>query len=426
VSKQKLLPAIGFLLVGVVILIALAALLGAGRPSTEEQLSQHLTDSPSHAPTAIPPTSTPEPIVPTRTPTSVATAIKTPRPSAQAIETAKATATIRPIATPTATPPPPTLIATSIVVPPSTDLWRGRPRWGVGVATGSIEHYNVEPLRLGWYVNWNANLDPARPGGIEYAQTLRLKGGGLSADAGTIATIARANPGSLWLVGNEPDVKWQDNVEPVTYARLYHEAYTAVKAADPTAQVAIGGVAQPTPLRMRYLDAVLTAYKEQFGEQTPVDVWNVHAFVLREERGSWGVDIPPGLPDDHGMLYEIDDGDNMGIFRQQIVDFRRWMAERGYQNRPLIVSEYGILMPVDYGFPPERVVAFLKASFDFFLTAADPASGYPEDGYRLVQRWCWYSLNDVDHGYPTGRLFDPSTGQMTVVGQGWADYVRER
>jgi hypothetical protein len=295
----------------------------------------------------------------------------------------------------------------------------------VGVARGKISQYDVEPLRLGWYVDWRTQLEPPQPGGVEYVQMVRLWDGILRPDKETLAAVTQANPGSLWLIGNEPDVKWQDNLEPTIYAQLYHEAYVAIKTADPTAQVAIGGVTQPTQLRMRYLDAVLASYKTQFGADMPIDVWNVHAFILREEQGSWGVDIPPGLPDDHGMLYEIDDGDNMDIFRQQIVDFRRWMAERGYQNYPLIVSEYGILMPVDYGFPPERVVAFLEASFDFFLSATDPALGYPEDGYRLVQGWCWYSLNDVDHGYPAGRLFNPSTEQMTAVGQGWVGYVNE-
>jgi hypothetical protein len=293
------------------------------------------------------------------------------------------------------------------------------------MATESIEHYNVEPLRLGWYVDWNTNPSPARPGGVAYAQMLRLRGGGLSPDVETIATIARANPGSFWLVGNEPDVKWQDNAEPAAYARLYHEAYTAIKTADPTAQVTIGGVAQPTPLRMRYLDAVLTAYRDQFDTEMPIDIWNVHNFILREERDSWGVDIPPGFPDDRGMLYEVDDNDDIEIFRQQIVDFRRWMAERGYQDYPLIVSEYGIPMPEDYGFPPERVVSFLKGTFDFFSTAQDPALGYPQDSYRLVQRWCWYSLNAPDDYYPQGRLFDPSTKQLTAIGQGWVEYVRE-
>jgi len=66
-------------------------------------------------------------------------------------------------------------------------------------------------------------------------------------------------------------------------------------------------------------------------------------------------------------------------------------------------------------------VAFLRGTFEFFLTATDPALGDPADGYRLVQRWCWYSLDDTT--YPTGRLFDPQTGAMTAVGEGWAEYV---
>jgi hypothetical protein len=259
---------------------------------------------------------------------------------------------------------------------------------------------------------------------VVYVQVILVRGGELTPDAETLAAIARANPGSLWLVGNEPDVEWQGNATPEVYARLYHEAHTALKAADPTARVAIGGVAQPTPLRLRYLDAVLDAYRETFGEPIPVDVWNVHNFVLREERGSWGVGIPPGMPDAQGMLYEIDDGDDMEHFRRQIEAFRRWMAERGFRDAPLVVSEYGIAMPADYGFPPERVAAFLTATFDFFLTATDLATGYPADGDRLVQAWCWFSLADTT--YPTGNLFDLQTGELTPVGQAWVEYVRDR
>ena len=38
-----------------------------------------------------------------------------------------------------------------------------------------------------------------------------------------------------------------------------------------------------------------------------MDVWNVHNFMLREEKGSWGADIPPGIPATQGILYEVDD-----------------------------------------------------------------------------------------------------------------------
>lgn len=312
-------------------------------------------------------------------------------------------------------------------IPPSgikgSTLWEGRPRWGVGVAVGPITRYNIKLLRLGWYLDWRARADPPRPEGIEYVQMVRLGGGKLNPDPGEISRIAKLNPGSLWLIGNEPDVKWQDNVEPELYARLYHKAYTTIKSADPGARVAIGGISQPTPLRLKYLELILQAYREQFGEEMPVDVWNIHNFILREERGSWGVDIPPGIREDRGELYEVDDSGNIDVFRRHIVNFRRWMAEHAFQNYPLIISEYGIPMPEDYGFPPERVIAFLWNTFEFFLTATDPALGYPADGYRLVQRWCWYSLDAPDTYYPQGRLFDPQTGEITAVGKAWMEYV---
>ncbi len=400
---------LGLLLIVLGIVLVVAGWLRApvGRPS----------------PPATPALPTPEPLVPTCTPTPV---------PFRAEMAASPRATTAPPTMPpplaTATPGIPALLPSATVAPgppPNGFLFRGLPRWGAGVAAGPISRYNTQPLHLGWYLDWRSRPNPPRPGGIEYAQMVRLGGGTLRPDRSTLTTIAQANPGSFWLIGNEPDVKWQDNVEPAVYARLYHEAYTAIKAADPSAVVAAGGIAQPTPLRLRYLEAVLEAYREQFGTAMPVDAWHVHNFILREERGSWGVDIPPGLPDDRGMLYSIDDCDNLEIFRQQIWDFRRWMAAYGFRDRPLIVSEYGIPMPEDYGFPPERVIRFLRGTFEFFLAVADPSLGYPADSHRLVQRWCWYSLDAPDDYYPTGRLFDPQTGAMTAVGEGWGEMVAQ-
>jgi hypothetical protein len=157
----------------------------------------------------------------------------------------------------------------------------------------------------------------------------------------------------------------------------------------------------------------------------PVDIWSVHNSILREERGSWGVDIPPGLGADTGQLYEIEDNDRLDIFQGQLIDFRVWMRDRGYQDRPLYLTEFSILMPAEYGFPPERVAAFMTGAFDYLLSAADGSLGYPADGNRLVQRWAWYSVADLDEPdhYPTGNLFDPVTKEMTAVGWAFADYV---
>lgn len=290
-----------------------------------------------------------------------------------------------------------------------------RRRFGVGVPFPPFPDDLGNELTVGWYLAWRVLESPVRPNGSEFWQMIRLNEQGFRPDEAAIRRVAQANPGTTWLIGNEPDVIWQDNVTPARYAEQYYQLYELLKTADPTCQVAIGGVTQPTPLRLRYLDEILSAYEQRYGAPMPVDVWNVHNFILPEKRGSWGVDIPPGLDVDEGLLYEIEDHDDLEIFKQQLIDFRRWLAERGQQGKPLIVSEYGILMPEDYGFGPERVEHFLIGTYEMMLTAADETIGYPADDYRLVQAWAWYSLSD--NRYPTGNFIDFESGILTPLGR---------
>ena len=62
----------------------------------------------------------------------------------------------------------------------------------------------------------------------------------------------------------------------------------------------------------------------------PVDWWTVHGYVLREEKGSWGVDIPPGIDATQGELREVADHGRIDLFEAQItflppVDGRAWI-----------------------------------------------------------------------------------------------------
>lgn len=195
--------------------------------------------------------------------------------------------------------------------------------------------------------------------------------------------------------------------------------------------MAIGGVVQSTPLRRRYLDVVLSEYQARYGEPLPVDLFTVHAFVLREDQ-TWGAGIPPGLDAfaQEGMLYELQQHGDLEIFKQQIRDFRRWMADNGFRNTPLIVSEYGILMPADYGFEYEVVRDFMVGSFDFLRTASDADTGYPADENRLVQWWSWFSLNAPAYDFETqegynGNLFDSDSHQINDLGRDFGQYVLE-
>lgn len=155
----------------------------------------------------------------------------------------------------------------------------------------------------------------------------------------------------------------------------------------------------------------------------PVDVWNMHSFVLQEKADDWGVDMPPGFEDaGAGMLWTIEDHDDLGLVEQQVRRMRGWMADRGQGDKPLWITEYGILMPAEYGFDEERVRRFLLASNDLFANLRDEELGLAADDDRMVQRWVWFSAGyDL---YPTGDLFTRD-GQPTGLMHALSAYLAE-
>jgi hypothetical protein len=329
-------------------------------------------------------------------------------------------------------------------------------RFGFSLAINWIEDYSTDQLNAGWYHSFGLLSAPAYPGGIGFVQTIRVDGEAASDDKAcgkcptwtTLFGLAKAHPGSLWLVGNEMDARTQDRVDAESYAGLYHGFYRFLKTVDPSSQVAIGGVVQPTPLRLQYLDLILDAYQARYGVPMPIDVFSTHNYVLQEVAGDpsevWGCGIPPGVPEEQGMLYQPDDHDNMEYWTNHLLGLREWMAERGYRNRPLIVSEYGFLFPGGEDtfpqFTPERVQTFMEATFDWMMYTSDPVIGYPSDGNRLVQAWGWFSLDDIGLG-PDGdrvppwwddddpwwlgmtHLFDPDSYEMTFLGLAYSAYA---
>jgi hypothetical protein len=317
-------------------------------------------------------------------------------------------------------------------LPPYTDV---RDRFGFD--SGALDGYNVAQLHAGWYSNWMTSLDPAHPDGLTYAQLIRFHAGADPHDPAqitvkpsreVIAQIAAAHPGSLWLMSNEPDSFYQgDPILPEVYAVVYHDFYTYIKGLDPTALVANGGVVQPTPCRLEYLDIVWDTYQQTYAESMPVDVWNIHAFILREVYNSWGASTPPGVDPSCGIDYPMRDGDNVNVLRNHLIAMRQWMKDKGEQNKPLIITEYGVLWPgwlADEDgrtFSPVRVSHFMTQTFDLFLNETYPDIGYPEDDYRLVQAWAWYSLSDDQHY--NGYLFHSEAKTLSPMGQTYADYT---
>jgi len=352
-------------------------------------------------------------------------------------------------------------------------LWR----FGAAKARRPILEYaqsDVSGLRLGWYVDWTATSDAPEPYGIEYVPMVRVKqwkkdqeenmttycvgcpywdppAYTFSPVQSQIEAMAAARPGMLWVIGNEIErIDWpggrQDEITPELYAVAYHDIYNIIKTADPTAQVAIGGVIQATPLRLVYLTTVWDTYLSTYSTNMPVDVWNVHAFVLQEERGSWGADIPAGSSATSGEPYGILDNKDFSIAAGHVVAMRTWLKDRGQQDKPLIITEYGVNMPDwfedpenpgTFPFVPQEVRdSFMYPSFDYFLNHTDANLGYPSDGNRLVQRWNWWSLDD-DSGYYdgddylqyfNGNLLYSGLGDnpqgLSQLGNYWMQYVQ--
>ena len=349
------------------------------------------------------PTNTPEPIVPTRTPAPTLAATET-----TVVETP--TAVIE-AATPTPRPLPE--VAPEILA-----------RFGVAGSDGVVAAGHALGLPFSNYLSWTLVSEPIEPAGTEFWQMVKVNDFGPNDGYDAIEQVLATRKGGRWILGNEPDVIWQDNVSAETYATVYHDIYTFIKALDPSAQIAPAGISQSTPLRRQYLDTILQTYLTEYGEPLPADFWTIHAFVLREEADSWGVDIPPGMDVITGELYEIEEHGDMVLMQQNLIDFRTWMAENGYQNMPLAVTEYGILLPNDYGFPDEFVAQYMHESFDFFLTAQNEETGYPEDDHKLIQYWFWYSMTDTEL-YPTGNLYSRETKTLTPLGDAYIDYFRE-
>lgn len=307
-------------------------------------------------------------------------------------------------------------------------------RFGVNVL-GSISNFDYLALRSGWYSSYNASEAPERPGGVEFVQTIRFTQVGsddyvASRTQSQIEAIAAANPGAAWLIGNEPDRKdFQDDLEPHVYANAYHDTYLIIKNADPTARVFAGTIVQPTPIRLQYLDLVLDAYQTAYGVPLPTQGWSIHNFILNEvscdydDTNCWGAEIPPGVDADFGEVLTLEDNKNVELFKERIVRFRQWMNDNGYGGLPVLLSEYGVLIPEDFaGFEPSEVNKFMNATFDYMLTAADPALGDPNDNYRLIQQFSWYSTGapgDIYNGY----LFDRNTQVISVMGQNYASYA---
>lgn len=354
-------------------------------------------------------------------------------------------------------------------------------RFGAAITNGDQTPY-LETIGAGWYLNFSISAPPA-PNGAEFVPVIIVRQNKSGAtyqpgytatppltDAGLGARID-SNPGAIWIVGNEVDrgpdpdnpagPRIQGDTYPGVYAQAYHDIYHYIKQRDPSALVAVSALVQVTPGRIQYLNMVYDRYLDRYGTPMPVDVWNMHLYVLPEVHPNGapnnianialGTDPALGISEAYDPsgnnnpgryrdscpfadVYCYAEHDSMDAFREQVVRMRQWMASHGYRNKPLILSEYSLLLPYAYPdngglfqdefgntFNPTRVQTFMSETLNYLSTVTDPSIGYPADNNKLVQQWLWFSVYNEGVG-EVSNLIDAS-GNMTNLGMLFRDRV---
>ncbi len=316
-------------------------------------------------------------------------------------------------------------------------------RFGITSVAGS-QGYNIAALGVGSYLDWGAVANPTLPPGVEYIRVLRLRDDLYPQTLTSLPAWVQANPGSVWVVGNEPDTWYggQDALQPEVYADRFYALAKIIRQLDRTAQITFGPVVQPTPIRIRYLQRAWNQLVADAGNPSAasglIDIWSPHAFILNEEFFSWGAGIPPGFegPGDQYDIVKITDFSDtysIDIFQQRIRDFRQWLSNIGERDKPVWITEYGSLFPPVnqpvgdqyYTVTDTLTSKFMVDTFGFLLSDSDGQTGMPADSNKLVQRWFWYSLNDHRYHFG-GSLYNPDFPDygdfITLVGHDFIEY----
>jgi hypothetical protein len=197
--------------------------------------------------------------------------------------------------------------------------------------------------------------------------------------------VIRDHPGSWWAVGNEPNDPNQDNRTPAEYAEFYHDFWHWAKEIDRDLRIIPAGLSNAD---WRWAGEFRAAYHAAYDVYPPVDGWNIHNYLLEST-------VDP---------YDVDE------FKRRIIGFRHWMMEIGEAEKPLFLTEFGVLYgsgccdrPID---PPAKTIAFMRETVTWLA----------ETDY--VQHWAWFIANNAREF--NGGLYD-AEGQLTAYGEAYRD-----
>jgi len=194
----------------------------------------------------------------------------------------------------------------------------------------------------------------------------------------------RTHRGAWWIIGNEPNDPFQDNLSPAAYAGFFHRASRLIRRADPTARILPAGLANAD---WTWADAFLRAYSAQYGHAPHTDGWNIHVYVLE-----------PDSPQTDAQR-----------FRERIMAFRSWMAQRNEGHKPLWLTEFGLLKYPDRPMSASEIASYMENTVGWLRTT------------DYVQCWAWFAADT--RGQFHGDLYD-AQGQLSPFGIAYRDAIQ--
>jgi hypothetical protein len=170
---------------------------------------------------------------------------------------------------------------------------------GVALACADQSRLLAPPLRMNgeppgqqepffkawdWGGIWRTSPTQSQINGLDVRQYRQVVS--FVVDTGTVYPFARANPGKLYINGDEPDQAHDPCTPPSAYAVTYHNFVADIRSADPTAHLSPAGFAEDNsacpggPHATAYAQQFYDAYLQLYGSAPPVDEWRFHDLGL--------------------------------------------------------------------------------------------------------------------------------------------------
>ena len=274
-------------------------------------------------------------------------------------------------------------------------------RIGVGVHSHTpadyLQWYNYQPLNLGWYFTWGyyntASFSPdnsPRFYPMIYSATCDS----------TFSNYLRANLNkfpndTVFFVGNET---WTEGTKTDTvgnYLQAYYDCYQTIKNINPNYKVAIAAMRSASDY----------AFYSDFR------YWYLHYHKTPPPIDAYRINIYSG---------------NVTFFDAQVRQVRQKMKDWGDQDKDLIITE-SCARYSDNAQTLPQILDYITGS-----ASVDKNLGKASDGYKMVQKFGWFSLNS-DRIYPECSLFNPTQhslpapppirSRLSLAGQAFVDWM---